>query len=398
MENQINITIVGAGYVGMSFAAVLIKKNNVTILDNDNSKNKKINNNISTIDDPKIDELLSSNNENIFATNDKDIAYKDAEFIFISVPTNFNENDNSLDTSILEKVIIEARNINKNALIIIKSTIPIGFTKEFSENNSLNNLVHNPEFLREGNELFDTLNPSRVIFGYSKDDVVLEKIKDLENIYFEIIKKSDIAFLHMSSDEAEAVKLHSNTYLAMRVAYFNELDSFCMEKGLNSKNVITGISLDPRIGDYYNNPSFGYGGYCLPKDSKQLLSSYENIPQDLIGSIVASNKIRKKYISDKISDSNIGTIGIYRLISKNKSKNFRESAILDIIYYLIQGGFKLFIYEPDISEKNFENIPVIHDLDEFKKLSDLIVTNRMHTDLNDVKSKVFSRDIYNTDI
>ncbi len=392
------ITVVGAGYVGMSLAASLIKKHKVTIFDIDTHKNKMINEQKSTINDSKIDEILGAFKKNVVATNNINLAFDEAEYIFISVPTNYNENQGSFETNILQEVIQTAREKNQKAIIIIKSTIPIGFTRELCVDNNYNNIIYNPEFLREGHELNDTLNPSRVIFGYSKDLVSLNEINNIKSLFKESFNKKDINFLEMKPDEAESVKLHANVYLAMRVAFFNELDSFCYDRGISTNNVISGISPDLRIGDFYNNPSFGYGGYCLPKDSKQLLSSYGDTPQKLISSIIESNKLRKEYISKKINDLNAQTIGIYRLISKNNSQNYRESAVLDIIELLSNQNNDLLIYEPTIDANEFNNIQVINDLKKFKELSNVIVANRMHNELNDVQNIVFTRDIYNTDI
>ncbi len=398
MTTPRKITVVGAGYVGMSLAASLVNHNKVTICDIDIHKNKMINEQRSTINDPKIDELLVAFKKNIVATNDIDLAFVEAEYIFISVPTNFNEKISSFETEILENVIQTVREKNQKAIIIIKSTIPIGFTRKLCVKNNYTNIIYNPEFLREGHELNDTLNPSRVIFGYSKDVVSSKEINNIKSLYKKSFRKKDINFLEMKSDEAESVKLHSNAYLAMRVAFFNELDSFCHERELSTKNVISGISPDSRIGDFYNNPSFGYGGYCLPKDSKQLLTSYGNTPQKLISSVVESNELRKEFISKKINSLNAKTIGIYRLISKNNSQNYRESAVLDIIEFLSCQNKDLLIYEPTMDDNEFKNISVINDLNKFKELSDVIVANRMHNELNDVQKIVFTRDIYNTDI
>lgn len=320
-----NICVVGAGYVGFSLSVLLSEKNNVIIYDIDKEKVNMINNNISPIEDKNIDYYLKNKKLNLKATCDFRVAFKNSKYIIICTPTDFENKTNSFDTSSIEDVIIKIKKINKDAVIIIKSTVPIGYTNAIKNKYNMK-IIFSPEFLREGKALYDNLYPSRIIIGSNKKDG-----KEFAEILRNSSKKQDVDILYMNSNEAESVKLFSNAYLAMRVAFFNELDTFALDKGYNSKDIINGVSLDPRIGDYYNNPSFGYGGYCLPKDSKQLHSNYRNIPENLIGAIINSNNTRKKYIAKYIKNKKFSTVGIYRLTIKSNSDNFRESSVIDII-------------------------------------------------------------------
>ena len=385
-----NITIVGAGYVGYSLALLASKIHNVTILDTDISKIEKINNRMPVIDDLDVSDYIESNNYKLKATNDDRLAYKDAEFILIAVPTNFDDRTNSFDTSIVDSVISHALEINKDALIIIKSTIPIGHTAKLNKIHNTDRIIFSPEFLREGKTIHDNLYPSRIIVGNEnkKSVIFLDFLKSLS------LKDTNQCML-IPSSEAESIKLFSNSFLAMRVSFFNEIDSFSLYHGYNSKNIIEGVSLDDRIGNHYNNPSFGYGGYCLPKDTKQLLSNFKNVDQKLIKSIVESNATRKDFISKYITSLKPKSIGIYRLTMKKDSFNYRSAAIFGIIDRL--KDIPLFIYEPLIKEKEFNGIKVINNLEEFKDNSDVVIANRLHNDIKDIKNRVITRDIFESD-
>ena len=389
MKNKTKITVVGSGYVGMSLAILLSQNNFVNVLDIDNERVKKINKKISTISDDEIEFYLANKNLNLTATNDKQVAYKDSNFVIIATPTNYDTDNNSFDTSSVDKVAKDALNLNTDALVVIKSTIPMGHTKYLQKKFKTDRIIFSPEFLREGQALKDNLYPSRIIVGneskLSKNFAAL-----LENAAE--AKSTDILF--MPSTEAEAVKLFSNTYLAMRVSYFNELDSYAFFNGLDTKKIIDGVILDKRIGDGYNNPSFGYGGYCLPKDTKQLLANYNEVPQTLMSAIVKSNSIRKDYLSNEIIKKNPSIVGFFRLIMKEGSDNFRSSAIQGIIKRIKEKGIKVVIFEPQISDKEFFGCNVINDINYFKEISSIIVVNRMSEELSDVLDKCFSRDIY----
>ena len=386
--NNLKITVVGSGYVGMSISVLLSQKNLVTVFDIDESRVKKINNRQSTVRDELIDEYLLNKELNLTATNNQDAAYKDADFVIMALPTDFNEKENSFDTSILDQEIRSVLEKNNKCFIIIKSTIPIGHTNNLRNTFNTNRILYSPEFLREGNALADNLKPSRIIVGdYTEEAQIFGKL-------LKSASENNSNLIFMNSSEAESVKLFSNSYLAMRVAFFNELDSFALSKNLQTKNIIDGMSLDNRIGFDYNNPSFGYGGYCLPKDTKQLLSNFNNVPQSLIKSIVDSNIKRKDFIADKIINSGKNTIGFYRLIMKSGSDNFRSAAIQGIIKRIKNSEIKMYIYEPLLNDEKFENISVIKDLEEFKSRSELIITNRITEDLKDVSEKIFSRDIF----
>ena len=389
IENK--IVVVGSGYVGMSLATMLSKKHDVTVLDIDAERVEAINQRKSTIKDDDIEEALLNQQLNIKATTNKEEAYKDAHYIIVCTPTNFDESTYFFDTSVVDLVSKEASSINQNALIIIKSTIPVGHTLKLQNTLKTKNIIFSPEFLREGSALKDNLYPSRIIVGNEseKSDEFGELLADSA---FE--EKTPIL---MSSSDAEAVKLFSNTYLAMRISFFNELDTFALAKDLSTENIIDGISLDPRIGMGYNNPSFGYGGYCLPKDTKQLLANFEELPQTLIKAIISSNEYRKKFIVDQILNLNPESVGIYRLIMKKGSDNFRTSAVMEILRMIKEKNIKTYIFEPLLNQEIFDDSIVIHDLNEFKSRSDLIIANRISADLEDIKSKVYCRDIYKRD-
>ena len=392
---KLTITVIGAGYVGLSLSAVLSKKHSVKILDTDHNKIDMINKFLSPINEPDMEEYLQKNKQNITATLDMNQALEDADFIIIAVPTSFNENLKSFDTSILENVLLDVTLKNPYSTIVIKSTIPVGFTEAVNKKYPESSIIFSPEFLREGAAIIDNEAPSRIIVG--GESKCIKKMEAFASLLYDCSSKDTTETVYMSASEAEAVKLFSNTYLAMRVAYFNEIDTFAISKRLNATNIINGVSKDNRIGDFYNNPSFGYGGYCLPKDSKQLENNFKNIPQSLISSIIESNSIRKNFLASKIVELNPESIGIYRLVMKKKSSNFRSSAIVDIINLLTSFNIPIIIYEPYINEKYFLNCRIENNLESFKFKSELIVTNREHQDLKDVKNKIFTRDIFNKD-
>ena len=383
-----NALVIGAGYVGTSLAVLLSQKIDVLVIDKDNTRVDKLNNKLSPIKDPLIDSFFNEKNLNITAKSIIDKSIKDCDIAILALPTNYNINTNYFDTSIIENVISEILNINNEIPILIKSTVPIGFTKRMQDINNNNNIIFSPEFLREGNALHDNLYPSRIVIGDSG-----ELGRSLGEL-FSKFTKNDPEILLMQSSEAEAVKLFANTYLATRVTFFNELDSYCFIKDLNTKDVINGISLDTRIGEGYNNPSFGYGGYCLPKDTKQLLANFESIPQGLFSAVVDGNDKRKSFIADQVISLNPKIVGIYRLTMKNGSDNFRESAIFDVINIIKSSGISIIVYEPIIIESEYEGLVICNNLKDFKKNSDLILANRMHADVEDVKNKVFTRDIF----
>lgn len=388
-----NITIVGAGYVGLSNAVLLAKNNNVTVLDINSERVNSINKRHSPIADELLEKYLISEPLNICATTDISIAYANAELIIIATPTDYDVVLNKFDTSSVEATLQTALKLNPNATILIKSTIPIGFTESMNVYFETDRILFSPEFLREGKALFDNLYPSRIIIGEKSS-----RANEIAKLFADGCLSKKVNILLMNSREAEAVKLFSNTYLAMRVAYFNELDTYACENSLNTKDIISGVCLDPRVGAYYNNPSFGYGGYCLPKDTKQLLANYRSIPQNLIGAIVESNNTRKEYIVQSILRLNPKTVGIYRLIMKSGSDNFRSSAIQNIIHKLKDHNIKVIIYEPTLKGDKFEQLQVINQFDEFKSLSDVIVSNRLSDELKDCREKVYTRDIFNNDL
>ena len=389
MVDSVKLTVVGSGYVGLSLAVLLAQHNDVTILDIDGSQVDKVNSKQSTVVDNEIESFLTKKELSLFATLDKQGAYKDASFIVVATPTNYDPETNRFDTSSVDSVVDDALSINTKALIVIKSTIPVGHTKWLQQKHQTNRVIFSPEFLREGQALKDNLYPSRIVVGSQ-----LDVAKEFAGLLVQSAMKDDIETLFIRSTEAEAVKLFANTFLAMRVSFFNELDSYALAHDLDTKSIIKGVCLDQRIGDGYNNPSFGYGGYCLPKDTKQLLANYEQVPQNLIQAIVSSNVTRKDFVAEEILKLKPKIVGFYRLVMKEGSDNFRSSAIQGIMKRIKAKGIEVVIYEPTLHEEIFFGSRVLGNIDEFKRKSDIIVANRRSDALEDVHAKCFSRDLF----
>lgn len=386
------IAVAGTGYVGLSLATLLSVKNEVVALDVIPEKVEMINNRISPIQDEYIEKYFKEKNLNLKATLDYKEAFTGAKFIIISTPTNYDSEQNYFDTSSVEDIIKKVISMNIDTTMVVKSTIPVGFIESIKKKYNIDNIMFSPEFLREGKALYDNLYPSRIIVGEKS-----KRAEEFANLLKESCLKEDVVIKYMNSTEAEAVKLFANTYLALRVAYFNELDTYAELKGLNTKDIIDGVCLDPRIGNHYNNPSFGFGGYCLPKDTKQLKANYKDVPENIISAIVESNRTRKDHIANMIIKRNPKVVGIYRLTMKSGSDNFRASAIQGVMKRIKGKGIEVIVYEPTLKEDNFFNSKVVNDLNEFKKLSDVIIANRIDDNIKDVENKIYTRDIFARD-
>lgn len=386
------IAVAGTGYVGLSLATLLSVKNEVVALDVIPEKVEKINNRISPIQDEYIEKYFKEKNLNLKATLDYKEAFTGAKFIIISTPTNYDSEQNYFDTSSVEDIIKKVISMNIDTTMVVKSTIPVGFIESIKKKYNIDNIMFSPEFLREGKALYDNLYPSRIIVGEKS-----KRAEEFANLLKESCLKEDVVIKYMNSTEAEAVKLFANTYLALRVAYFNELDTYAELKGLNTKDIIDGVCLDPRIGNHYNNPSFGFGGYCLPKDTKQLKANYKDVPENIISAIVESNRTRKDHIANMIIKRNPKVVGIYRLTMKSGFDNFRASAIQGVMKRIKGKGIEVIVYEPTLKEDNFFNSKVVNDLNEFKKLSDVIIVNRIDDNIKDVENKIYTRDIFARD-
>ena len=392
MSEKVKVTVVGSGYVGMSLAVLLAPHNDVTVLDIDPERVDQVNRRESTVADPGIDAFLKERELSLTATLDKQAAYAGANFVVVATPTNYDPDTNQFDTGSVDACVDDALALAGDALVVIKSTVPVGYTRSLQELHNTDRVVFSPEFLREGQALHDNLHPSRIIIGCS------EKLgAGFVQLLLNAAEKTEVEALYMPSTEAEAVKLFANTYLAMRVSFFNELDSYAMSAGLGTASIIEGVCLDERIGGGYNNPSFGYGGYCLPKDTKQLLANYGHVPQNLVQAIISSNATRKDFIADSIIARKPKVVGIYRLVMKQGSDNFRESAIQGVIERLKSVGIEVVIYEPSIHLDEYQGLRLVKSIENFKDLCDLIVANRVSSDLVDVRDRVFTRDVYTRD-